>query len=68
MPLTVTCPTCGQAHPWSTDNPYRPFCSARCKQVDLGAWASDSYRIAGETGEDMTDDRLPAEARQQRAD
>jgi len=29
-----------------SENRYRPFCSARCKGVDLGAWASDQYRIA----------------------
>lgn len=41
----VRCPECGRPSPWSPDNPYRPFCSARCKQIDLGAWASESYRV-----------------------
>lgn len=41
----VRCPQCGRASPWSPDNPYRPFCSKRCKQIDLGAWASESYRV-----------------------
>ena len=41
----VLCPACGTQVEWSTQNPYRPFCSARCKGIDLGAWASDSYRI-----------------------
>lgn len=31
---------------WVPENRYRPFCSARCKGVDLGAWASDQYRVA----------------------
>lgn len=30
------------------DNPHRPFCSSRCRMLDLGNWASDRYRIAGE--------------------
>jgi hypothetical protein len=32
---------------WSTDNPFRPFCSERCRLIDLGAWASDEYQISG---------------------
>ena len=42
---TVKCPTCGKPVEWRTDNPYRPFCSQRCKQIDLGAWASETYRV-----------------------
>uniref|UniRef100_A0ABX1N722 DNA gyrase inhibitor YacG n=1 Tax=Aromatoleum buckelii TaxID=200254 RepID=A0ABX1N722_9RHOO len=41
----VSCPQCGAKTKWSTDNPFRPFCSERCKQIDLGAWASESYRV-----------------------
>ena len=41
----VRCPECGRSSPWSPDNPYRPFCSQRCKQIDLGGWASESYRV-----------------------
>lgn len=44
---THPCPTCQTPTQWS-DNPYRPFCSERCKLIDLGAWASDEYVIAGE--------------------
>jgi len=39
------CPTCGTAIDASADARWRPFCSLRCKQVDLGAWLSESYRI-----------------------
>jgi endogenous inhibitor of DNA gyrase (YacG/DUF329 family) len=42
---TVRCPTCGTPVEWSAESRFRPFCSARCKDVDLGAWASESYRI-----------------------
>lgn len=43
----VRCPQCGKDALWAPENPYRPFCSERCKQIDLGCWASDSYRIGG---------------------
>jgi endogenous inhibitor of DNA gyrase (YacG/DUF329 family) len=41
----VRCPQCGGEAPWSPENPYRPFCSERCKLIDLGAWASETYRV-----------------------
>lgn len=44
-PREVRCPECGRPSPWSAANPWRPFCSQRCKQIDLGAWASESYRV-----------------------
>ncbi|MGR2740895.1 DNA gyrase inhibitor YacG [Billgrantia sp. Q4P2] len=47
-PLTVACPQCQKKVVWSEKNPYRPFCSERCKLIDLGAWADESHRIAGE--------------------
>ena len=44
-PRMVRCPQCGGESVWSADNEYRPFCSERCKLIDLGAWASESYRV-----------------------
>jgi endogenous inhibitor of DNA gyrase (YacG/DUF329 family) len=41
----VSCPGCGIATEYSAANPWRPFCSERCRMVDLGGWASESYRI-----------------------
>lgn len=41
----VSCPQCGKSVPWSEDNRFRPFCSERCKTVDLAQWAQESYRI-----------------------
>ncbi|MFZ2854924.1 MAG: DNA gyrase inhibitor YacG [Rhodocyclaceae bacterium] len=41
----VCCPHCGGESPWSAANKWRPFCSERCKMIDLGAWASESYRV-----------------------
>jgi endogenous inhibitor of DNA gyrase (YacG/DUF329 family) len=42
----VTCPHCGKEHQWDTNNRFRPFCSERCKLIDLGKWASEDYRVA----------------------
>ena len=44
--LWVRCPACARQALYSPENPARPFCSARCRSVDLGAWASESYRVA----------------------
>ena len=44
---TGKCPQCRKETPWQ-DNAYRPFCSERCRTLDLGAWASDTYHIPGE--------------------
>jgi len=52
----VRCPACGEDSYYAPRNPYRPFCSARCKGMDLGAWASESFRVAADAPPD--DDRL----------
>ena len=41
----VPCPTCKRSALFSPDNPWRPFCSERCRGVDLGAWANEQYRV-----------------------
>ncbi|OHC64879.1 MAG: DNA gyrase inhibitor YacG [Rhodocyclales bacterium RIFCSPLOWO2_02_FULL_63_24] len=41
----VKCPSCGRPVEWVAENRYRPFCSARCKGIDLGAWATEKYRV-----------------------
>jgi endogenous inhibitor of DNA gyrase (YacG/DUF329 family) len=46
MHRVVACPTCGAPVPWLAESIHRPFCSERCRIVDLGAWASESYRVA----------------------
>ena len=51
-PRTVACPTCGKQAPFAESNRWRPFCSERCRLADLGAWASESYRIPAKPGED----------------
>ena len=44
----VMCPRCAKPIEWTPASKYRPFCSERCKTNDLGAWATDQYRVAGE--------------------
>jgi len=43
----VKCPTCRKQTEWE-NNPHRPFCSDRCRLIDLGAWVQERYRIPGE--------------------
>lgn len=47
-PLEVNCPTCSKVVQWIESSEFRPFCSDRCKQIDLGAWADESYAIPSE--------------------
>ena len=49
--LAVTCPQCGKKHQWDTGNRFRPFCSERCKLIDLGKWANEEYRVTQPTEE-----------------
>lgn len=43
----VACPNCGKSTPYSSKNSYRPFCSERCRLIDLGDWASEAHAIPG---------------------
>jgi uncharacterized protein len=55
-PRLVRCPACGGDSVYAPDNPFRPFCSQRCKNLDLGAWASESFRVAGDNPPDDAPD------------
>jgi len=44
-PRLVTCPNCKAQSEYSQQNPFRPFCSERCKMIDLGDWANENYKI-----------------------
>ncbi len=48
----VSCPACRGDSVYGPSNRYRPFCSERCKNMDLGAWASESFRVAAEAPPD----------------
>jgi hypothetical protein len=49
----MKCPICGKPTEW-VDNPNRPFCSERCRIVDLARWSSEDYRVS-EPLEDIED-------------
>jgi uncharacterized protein len=51
----IGCPICNAPVKWGPESAYRPFCSARCKEIDLGAWANDEYRIPSESPLDPGD-------------
>lgn len=49
----LKCPTCQRPVQWSDAFPFKPFCSERCKLIDLGAWASEQYGIPADTPPDQ---------------
>ena len=55
----VACPTCSKKVEWITSNAFRPFCSQRCKQIDLGAWATEKYAIPVVSPADLQDEEMP---------
>ncbi|MBV8854156.1 MAG: DNA gyrase inhibitor YacG [Sinobacteraceae bacterium] len=46
----VKCPTCKREIEWS-EAPFRPFCSERCRLIDLGAWLTEKNAIPGDSVE-----------------
>ena len=60
MKKSIKCPECGKTTEYSTVNEYRPFCSVRCKLIDLGEWIEGKYRIESE-GHSQTSNSLPEE-------
>ena len=55
----VACPTCGAGVAWSPESRWRPFCSERCKLIDLGAWAAERYRVPAAPPDDADDPDAP---------
>ena len=55
--IIVKCPSCGIAVPWTEQQTFKPFCSERCRLIDLGDWATEAHKIAGE--DVMPDDEYP---------
>ena len=58
-PPVVTCPTCGAAVSWTAASRWKPFCSERCKMIDLGQWATEKYRVPAEEPEPEPEDGAP---------
>ncbi|MDH4099698.1 MAG: DNA gyrase inhibitor YacG [Nitrospirota bacterium] len=54
--MRIKCPICKSTTTWE-ENPWRPFCSERCKLIDLGKWASEDYRVEGKPA---TDEESPS--------
>ncbi len=46
----IKCPSCGHPHEWSTKNPWRPFCSERCRSIDLGEWFNENRSMSANEG------------------
>jgi len=55
----VPCPTCRRPAVFSERNRWRPFCGERCRNADLGAWASENYRVPAESPPDADDPPPP---------
>jgi uncharacterized protein len=49
MAMLVKCPTCKRPVEWSQESVYRPFCSDRCRLIDLGAWFDEQHKIPDES-------------------
>jgi len=49
----VKCPNCGKQVTWNSESAFRPFCSDRCRLIDLGAWASEDYQIPSQPADPM---------------
>ena len=60
MAAQVKCPTCRRPVEWSEQSTYRPFCSDRCRLIDLGAWLTEQHKIPEEPGEDSGAEPEPA--------
>ena len=60
MTTVVKCPICASPVVWSEASPWRPFCSERCRTIDLGEWADNRRRIPGEPA-DTTDESPTSE-------
>ena len=58
---TVKCPQCGAPVPWTAESKWRPFCSERCKTIDLGAWASERYRVQTSESPETSDPKPPGD-------
>jgi endogenous inhibitor of DNA gyrase (YacG/DUF329 family) len=52
----VACPTCRGPSRYAQDNPFRPFCSERCRAIDLGGWADERYRVGTQPGDERDDE------------
>lgn len=57
--IEVDCPTCKTKVKWEAASSFKPFCSDRCRLIDLGEWASESHKIAGATAPEFVQEDDP---------
>jgi endogenous inhibitor of DNA gyrase (YacG/DUF329 family) len=55
MATTVKCPTCQRSVPWVPASKFKPFCSERCRLIDLGDWLDENHRIPEPAGDGVGD-------------
>ena len=55
-PAIVKCPTCKEPVEWTPTSQYRPFCSERCRLIDLGQWATEAYSVPVTSSPDQDTD------------
>ncbi|NWF98539.1 MAG: DNA gyrase inhibitor YacG [Nitrospirae bacterium] len=53
--MKIICPVCKTKTTWE-ENPWRPFCSEKCKMIDLGKWILEEYRIESKSNDDEEDE------------
>jgi len=58
-PVSVNCPHCGATLLWTTEYKYKPFCSERCRLIDLGDWLLEKHAIPDTTVAEDQDDTEP---------
>ncbi|MEK6748823.1 MAG: DNA gyrase inhibitor YacG [Pseudomonadota bacterium] len=59
---TVACPHCGKAVEWLPQSRWRPFCSERCRLIDFGAWAQESYAVPAQSEDAPELDAAPEDS------
>lgn len=58
----IPCPNCGKPASAGKNNPWRPFCSRRCKLIDLGEWLAEEHRIPDKSADKPWEDDEPPES------
>lgn len=61
-PKEIKCPQCGHLTLYSLENAFRPFCSERCRLLDLGDWASENYKISHTSNDQDHDEEEDSES------
>jgi uncharacterized protein len=60
MNKKILCPICSDEIEIDVSNSYRPFCSKRCRLIDLGQWVNEEYSISEQTSSEHNIDNDPS--------